>query len=574
MRTPTAIDAIADDYTRSLAELSPVTATYLGIKGYDHLMGDYSPDASAAYADLNRATLAKLDAAVPADETDRVTVAAMRDRLGLDLELFDAREYTADLNVIASPSQGFRDILDLMPTETHDDWSTIAQRVAGLPAAMDGYLACLREGLASGLVPARLQAVGVAKQADKQTDPATSTFLTLGKDADLPASLRADLDAAGAAAAASYAKLASFLRDELAPAASETDAVGRERYGRFSRLYVGAAVDLDETYEWGLEELARIVAEQNAVIARIAGPGKTVQDAASVLDADPARILHGTDALKAWMQTTSDAAVAALNGTHFDISPQAQKLECMIAPSASGGIYYTGPTDDFSRPGRMWWSVPEGVTEFSTWNEKTTVYHEGVPGHHLQISAAVANKDDLNMWRRLVCWTSGHGEGWALYAERLMDEFGFLADDGDRLGMLDAQRLRATRVVLDLGVHLGKPAPARYGGGVWDAAKAWDLLTDNVTMERTMLRFELNRYLGWPGQAPSYKIGQRIWEQIRADAAAAASARGESFSLRAFHSRALNLGSLPLDVLREQLTSSQGFDKLSQLPSRRRVEAP
>jgi len=222
----------------------------------------------------------------------------------------------------------------------------------------------------------------------------------------------------------------------------------------------------------------------------------------------------------------------------------------------------------------MWWSVPEGVTEFSTWNEKTTVYHEGVPGHHLQISAAVANKDDLNMWRRLVCWTSGHGEGWALYAERLMDEFGFLADDGDRLGMLDAQRLRATRVVLDLGVHLGKPAPARYGGGVWDAAKAWDLLTDNVTMERTMLRFELNRYLGWPGQAPSYKIGQRIWEQIRADAAAAASARGESFSLRDFHSRALNLGSLPLDVLREQLTSSQGFDKLSQLPSRRRVEAP
>ena len=252
MRTPTAIDAIADDYTRSLAELSPVTATYLGIKGYDHLMGDYSPDASAAYADLNRATLAKLDAAVPADGPT-ASPSPPCATAWLDLELFDAREYTADLNVIASPSQGFRDILDLMPTETHDDWSTIAQRVAGLPAAMDGFLACLREGIASGLVPARLQADEVAKQADKQTDPATSTFLTLGKDADLPASLRADLDAAGAAAAASYAKLASFLRDELAPAASETDAVGRERYGRFSRLYVGAAVDLDETYEWGLE---------------------------------------------------------------------------------------------------------------------------------------------------------------------------------------------------------------------------------------------------------------------------------------------------------------------------------
>ena len=158
---------------------------------------------------------------------------------------------------------------------------------------MDGYLACLREGLVSGLVPARLQADEVAKQADKQTDPATSTFLTLGKDADLPATLRADLDAAGAAAAASYAKLASFLRDELAPAASETDAVGRERYGRFSRLSVGAAVDLDEPYDWGLEELARLVAEQNAVLALTAGPGTPVQGAPAGRDLSPINISLG-----------------------------------------------------------------------------------------------------------------------------------------------------------------------------------------------------------------------------------------------------------------------------------------
>jgi len=202
----------------------------------------------------------------------------------------------------------------------------------------------------------------------------------------------------------------------------------------------------------------------------------------------------------------------------------------------------------------MWWSVPPGVDTFNTWREKTTVYHEGVPGHHLQIGQAVHNADRLNLWRRLVCWMSGHGEGWALYAERLMEEFGFLDDPADRFGMLDAQRLRATRVVLDIGVHLRKPALPPYGDGTWDRASAWELLRSNVNMDDGFVRFELNRYLGWPGQAPSYKIGQRLWEEIRAEALRAARARGEEFSLKDFHSRALDLGSVPLDVLRAQLT--------------------
>ncbi len=552
MRNPTAIDAIADDYTRKLAALRPLAATGMGIPGHDHLVGDYSPAGHQALADLTRATLAALDAAPPADETDAVTLAAMRDRLGLDLEFFDAGEHLADLNVIASPLQDFRDTLDLMPTETTADVDTLASRVSRIPEAVAGYIESLRAGAASGPVPAARQVAACAKQASTLADPA-GFFGSLAADAAVPDDLRRALDAAGAAAAAAYGRLADFLTGELAGSAVGEDAVGRERYERASRLFVSATVDLDETYAWGLAQLAAINAEMAEVVARIAGPGAGVADAVAVLDADPARRLHGTDALRRWMQQTSDEAVRALDGVHFDIAPPARVLECRIAPSATGGIYYTGPNDDFSRPGRMWWSVPKGVTEFSTWNEKTTVYHEGVPGHHLQISAAVANRDELNLWRRLACWTSGHGEGWALYAERLMDEFGFLADDGDRLGMLDSQRLRATRVVLDIGVHLGKAAPAEYGGGTWDAEKAWALLCANSTMDRAFLSFELDRYLGWPGQAPSYKIGQRLWEEIRRDARQLAESRGEPFSLKDFHTRALNLGSVPLGVLREQL---------------------
>ncbi len=293
-----------------------------------------------------------------------------------------------------------------------------------------------------------------------------------------------------------------------------------------------------------------MAAEQQQIIEQLAGPGATMADAVKVLDNDPALTLQGTEALREWMQTTADAAIAALDGTHFDIPAQLHTIECLIAPTETGGIYYTGPSDDFSRPGRMWWSVPPGVTKFATWREKTTVYHEGVPGHHLQIAQAVLVRDQLNSWRRLVSWSSGHGEGWALYAERLMEEFGFMEHPGDRLGLVDGQRMRAARVVVDIGVHCGLPAPARWGGGIWDADKAWELLKANVNMDESFLRFELNRYLGWPGQAPSYKIGQRLWEQARAEAQAKA---GASFDLKAWHTKALNLGSVPLAILPEAL---------------------
>ncbi len=558
MRDATPVDAIAEDHTRALVDLSPLLATMLGVPGRDHLMDDFSPAGHAALAELNRATLARLDAATPVDATDEVTVAAMRDRLGLELESFEAGDHLRDLNNIASPLQAMRDIFDLMPHATVEHWGTIAGRMSALPAALDGYVETLRAGIAAGNTPAIRQVELAVAESAGLADPEASFFTTFATGAEPDgaapdAGLAGELAAGAAAAREAYGRLADFLRTELVPAARAEDAAGREYYQRMSRLFVGASIDLDETYAWGVEELARVTAEQEALAREIAGPGASVSDAVAALDRDPARQLEGTAALKAWMQETSDAAIAALDGVHFDIPAPLHALECMIAPTQSGGIYYTGPTDDFSRPGRMWWSVPPGVTTFNTWREKTTVYHEGVPGHHLQLGQAVYNAAELNTWRRQICWLSGHGEGWALYAERLMEEFGFLTDPGDRFGMLDAQRLRATRVVLDLGVHLGKPAFQQYGGGTWDADKAWQLLVDNVNMDEGFLRFELNRYLGWPGQAPSYKVGQRLWEQIRAEAAAAAESRGEEFSLKDFHSRALNSGSLPLDVLRGAL---------------------
>ena len=177
------------------------------------------------------------------------------------------------------------------------------------------------------------------------------------------------------------------------------------------------------------------------------------------------------------MQEKSDAAVAALADTHFDIPEPIRRLECRIAPTQQGGIYYTGPSEDLvTRPGRMWWSVPKGDTEFSTWRELHDRLSRGRARHHLQVAQTVYRSNLLNRWRRIASWVSGHGEGWALYAERLMADLGFLDDPADYLGMLDGQSMRAARVVLDIGMHCGLPAPAEVGGGEWDYDKAWEFL--------------------------------------------------------------------------------------------------
>ncbi|MBS1897664.1 MULTISPECIES: DUF885 domain-containing protein [unclassified Microbacterium] len=547
-RTPSAIDQIAEGWVDTLTDLSPILGTYIGRNEVNHRLDDYSPSGHERSVAETRRVLAELDAQEPVDEIDRVTKTDLSAELRLSLEQSEAQWHLRDLNVIASAAQDIRQSFDLMPTGTAEDWRVISERLGAVPAALEGYVATLREGIDKGVVPARRQVVEVATQIARYTadDGFFASFVAdaATEEGQLPASLARDLADRSAAARVAYDELRTFLSAELAPAAGQQDAVGRDLYALASRRFLGATIDLDETYEWGREELARMVAEQTAIANEIL-PGATVEEAVAHLEADPARKLHGTDALQRWMQETSDRAIAELGATHFDIPEQIRELECMIAPTQEGGIYYTGPTDDFSRPGRMWWSVPEGVTEFDTWRELTTVYHEGVPGHHLQIAQATYNRAELNTWRRVLAGTSGHAEGWALYAERLMEQLGYLDDPADRLGMLDGQRMRALRVVLDIGVHLGKPR--LDGDGVWDHDYALDMMRRNVNMSDEFRQFEVNRYLGWPGQAPSYKVGQRIWEQVRD---AVKEREGDAFDIKTFHKRALDMGGVGLDTLR------------------------
>jgi uncharacterized protein (DUF885 family) len=544
-RTPTEIDAIAEEWVDTLVRLEPTLGTYIGRTEANSRFGDLSPAGHELFLTEVRQTQSRLAAAVPVDDVDRVTQLDLDSSLQLAIESAEAGLHLRDLNVIASPSQDIREVFDLMPTETPGDWLVIETRLRAVPDALAGYVETLRQGIADAIVPARRQVVEVLAQARKNASPG-GFFSTLPETAPSE-SATASLAEAAAVAADGYARFADFLETELLPSATPVDAVGRQIYTLRSRQFLGASIDLDETYEWGLAELERMTREQESIAEEIL-PGASVHEAIAHLDADDSRKLHGTEALQRWMQETSDRAVEELSRSHFDIPDEIRRLECMIAPTDEGGIYYTGPTDDFSRPGRMWWSVPAGVTTFDTWRELTTVYHEGVPGHHLQIGQAVYNRATLNTWRRQLAGSSGHAEGWALYAERLMQELGYLDDPADRLGMLDGQRMRAARVVLDIGVHLGKQRPD--GAGVWDAEYALEFMRANVNMDDAFIRFEVNRYLGWPGQAPSYKVGQRIWEQLRDDYRMQ---QGDAYDAKEFHRRALDLGGVGLDTLQRFL---------------------
>ena len=550
-----AVDDIANRYVDEIAELDPVLATFAGIAGHDDRMTDYSPDGWSAAAELDRRTLAALDNVEPVDDRESAAREAMQERLRVSLERYDAGIAQHDLNVIDSPMQHIRQVFDLMPADTEDDWAVIATRLATVPGAVDSFRASLDESARDGDVVALRQIINCARLCDSWTGSGNgepSFFTSLAERSGQSGSLRSELDQNAVAATQAFAAFGDYLRSELAPHGRERDAAGRDTYRLAARYFLGADIDLDETYDWAWNELHRIEAEQSALADRIV-PGGSLDDAIAELNRDPKRTIAGAEAFRDWMQDLADRSVAGLAGTHFDIPEPIRRLECRIAPTHDGAVYYTGPSEDFSRPGRMWWAVPEGEDRFATWQQTTTVFHEGVPGHHLQIAQTVYRADLLNRWQRLLCWCSGHGEGWALYAERLMADLGWLDDPGDRIGMLDAQRFRAARVVVDIGMHLEFDVPQGAGwheGERFNPDLGWEFLRSHSTVPEKQLRFELERYLGWPGQAISYKVGERIWLAAREDVRAR---QGDAFDLATFHRAALDLGAMGLDPLRSAL---------------------
>jgi len=550
---------LADAYVERFAALDPLAATGEGIAGHDHEMTDYSPDGVDERAEHDRATLRALAAVRIESDADRVAAGVLRERLELALEEHDAGERLRDVRILGSPIQGVRLVFDLMPRDTLEHWQTIAERMALVPQGLAGLEAALTEGVQQGVVAARRQAVACTQQADVWAGVDASTppfFRTLVEDyerRDLgDAALGHRLEELATRATAAYAAMGRYLVEEYAPHATEHDPVGRERYSLYARDFTGTDLDLEETYRWGWDELHRIEHAMGQVAERII-PDVGVDAVIEHLETDPHRAIEGVEAFQRWNQELLDRTVAELDGTHFDIPEPVKRVEAMIAPpGGAAAMYYTGPSEDFSRPGRTWYPTL-GKTRFPLWGEVSICYHEGVPGHHLQIAQVRYLAGTLSRYQRTLAGTSGHAEGWALYAERLMGELGYLEDPAYELGMLRAQAMRAVRVVVDIGMHLELPIPAgeRYEPGeTWTPELALPFVIERSKFPPDFMASEVDRYLGLPGQAISYKVGERVWLGAR-DAARARA--GAGFDLKEFHRRALDLGPMGLAQLDAEL---------------------
>ena len=264
-------------------------------------------------------------------------------------------------------------------------------------------------------------------------------------------------------------------------------------------------------------------------------------------------MITGEENFRQWMQNLQHQTIDDMQGVHFDIAEPVRHIEALIAPHGGAlAMYYTGPSEDFSRPGRTWYPTG-GKTEFPIWREVSIAYHEGVPGHHFQIASNVAMTEELSRFQRLIAGTSGHAEGWALYAERLMGELGYLEIPDYYMGMLDAQALRSVRVIVDIGMHLGLKIPnhsAFSAGEVWNGDLALEFMRKNVHFPSDFLVSEVDRYLGIPGQAISYKVGERVWLEARSSAK---QRLGSGFDLKTWHNRALRLGPMGLAQMKREL---------------------
>ncbi|MGC8473501.1 MAG: DUF885 domain-containing protein [Candidatus Dormibacteria bacterium] len=544
---------LAEEYAEAADRLDPIDAFMRGDLQCSRQLTDFSPEAEQERHGLVRRYLRRAQEEV--GEQGGVALRAMVDRLQVELELLETGEWARALHVFG-PHVQVRQSFDLLPRTTEEEWEVIAEKLGRVPGALAGFRRALEYGLEHGLPSERRQALVAAHQSralggGSRGSPGYFTSL-VAAFSGTTGPLRADLDRGAEAADQAYLDLADYLERGYAPRAAEADGVGPERYTLAARRYLGTRLDPAADYEFGWSELARLAAEMAQVAERIA-PGGGMDGAVTILETDPARAIEGVDRFRAWCQELLDTTVSQLEGTHFDIPPPVRRVEAMIAPpGGSPAMYYTAPSADFSRPGRTWYPTL-GRTRFPLWQEVTTSYHEGLPGHHLQLGMICFLQSGLAPFQTLRGAVSGHLEGWALYAERLMGELGFLEVDDYRLGMLSAQAMRAARVVVDLGLHLKLPIPSGqpfHPGERWSWELAVQFLMESSRRSREFCAGEVDRYLGVPAQAISYKLGERVWLEVRE---MVRQRQGERFQLKAFHQQALALGCLGLDQLRQEM---------------------
>ncbi len=543
--------ALSSRFVDELAALEPMTATFLGLPGHDDRWGDLSPAGADARADLLRRTRAELAALPPADSRWSALAARVLDEdLADGLASHEHGDHLRDLAHLASTVPSMRELVELMPFDTTEQAEDVLSRLETIGTALDGWWACMAEGIRTDRTVAARQAESVAAQLRAGVTDTGAFTRRLAEIAERHPGLADRAAAARAAVAAANERTAERLEREYLPRAADREGVGEERYLRNARRFLGMDLDPAATYAWGWDLIRELTTRAVDVAARIDADAG-LDGVVTMLRTDPAYAAPSQEAFRELMQERQSTALASLSGVHFDVPDEIREVRVnLVAPGAPLAAWYMAPSEDFARIGSIWWSLGDR-TSVPLFNEVTTAYHEGFPGHHLQVGIQVALSERLSRSHRLLSWRPGYGEGWALYAEQVMDELGQLERPEYELGYLGANLMRAVRVVVDLGLHLGFRIPADaplHAGEAWTYERAVDALVRLAFLGEDEARSEVTRYLGWPAQAITYAVGKREILALRAERRAR---EGAAFDAKRFHADVLGSGSVGLDHLRE-----------------------
>ncbi len=549
----TDIFALSDRLTDEAAALDPILATEVGISGHNGRWTDLSPagiEASRVFWSnaLDEATACSAD-----DQRSQVAKQVLIGECNHYLSDIEAGLHRSDLNSIASPWQMIRDIFNHAPSDSTSAWNDIVSRLTTIDQVLAGYRESLQAGLDAGEAVAKRQVLNAIEQGRAASGDHSSLGEILERFDETHvgpgnSERRSEIELAIQSAKNQFTKMTTWLEDSYLPLAREKDAVGRDRYIAAAEGFLGDTLDPDATYQWGWQELARLN-ERLAELCRQIDPNLDAAGVIEILKTDPERSAENVDAYIEFMQARQQEALDRLNESHFDVDERYANVEVKVAsPGGALAPHYVPPSEDFSRAGCVWYPISQQET-FPVFADVTTNYHEGFPGHHLQCGWQVAMGDELSRFHKQMVWYPGAGEGWALYAEHLMDELGFLDKPEYQVGLLLSQLLRACRVVIDIGCHLELAIPEDaifHPGEAWTFDLATEMLREVAFQSDANANSEVIRYFGWPGQAISYKLGEKAILDLRAERS-----KDPDFDLKAFHANLLSVGSIRLDLLRE-----------------------
>ncbi|MEJ7695767.1 MAG: DUF885 domain-containing protein [Candidatus Limnocylindrales bacterium] len=544
------VDALADRFWEGVLELNPTMATFYGDDRYADRLEDPSPDGRARTRALMERTASEARA-IPTDglSTEERITRDMLEVIG-DLQVEEDDQGLHQLRVVdqmGGPQQLLPQLTQFQPADTPEGLEAFVARLHAYPAFMAANADILREGLASGLTAPSIVTERTIAQMERMLsvpidEAIVPTMAKVAADADRERIRELVRDVVYPADRA----FLETLRGEYRHASREEPGIwsapdGEAIYRTAIRSWTTLEMEPREIHQIGLDDLQSIDVERRE-IARAAGFGDDIDAYRASLEADPSNTPNTKDELVARATEDTERAMAAAP-RYFGVLPRAgldvRAVEAYKEKDAPFA-YYFPPAADGSREG-IYYANGYDLPSRKFTKLASTTYHEAAPGHHFQISLEMENPH-LNTFRRLGSRMVGgaYVEGWGLYSERLADEMGLYRSEAERFGMLDAQAWRAARLVVDTGMHALR----------WERQRSIDFLRNDAGLSKTDAVIETDRYICWPGQALTYKLGQRVIEQLRREISAR---DGSRFDLREFHDQVLGHGSLPLATLEREL---------------------